>query len=159
MRIGALIVAAVLAAKGVVLAGVLSAPLVPDALRLALDSPQSALAAPADVASQSVVERLCWWDCVWYAAIMAHGYVATPDKVSAEVDWVFFPAFPLLSRWLSDATGLSTIAAAALFNGCLSVVAALLLHALAREHLGQRAAWIATLLFVFSPFGLYLTVP
>ena len=155
----ALIVVAVLAAKGVVLGGVLYAPLVPHTLRIELDSPRFALAAPADIASQSVVDRLCQWDCGWYAAIMARGYVSTPNNASAEVDWAFFPAFPLLSRWLSAATGLTAIAAAVLLNCCLCVAAALLLHALAKEHLGERAAWAATLLFAFSPFSLYLTVP
>ena len=155
----ALIVAAVLAAKGVVLGGILYAPMAPQTLRIELGPPQFEIAAPADVASSSVVERLCRWDCGWYAAIMARGYVETPNNVSAEVDWAFFPAFPLLSRWLSTVTGWRAITAAALLNCGLCVAAALLLHALAREHLGPHAAWAATLLFVFSPFSLYLTVP
>ena len=147
----ALIAVAVLAAKGVVLGGVLWAPLAPGVF---------GIDAPVNEISDSVVERLCRWDCGWYAAIMAHGYAETPpDSASGEVNWAFFPAFPLLAGLLSAVAGLSPLVGAVLFNCCLAVVATLLLHALARECLGRRAALAAALLFAFSPFSLYLVVP
>ena len=136
-----LIVVAALAAKGMVLAGTMWMPLAPDA-------------------SGSLIERLCQWDCGWYAAIMAHGYVEEPPTdLSAEVNWAFFPAFPVLGRMLASVLGMPALAAAVVLNCCLAVAATLLLHALARECLGQRAALPAALLFAFSPFSLYLTVP
>ena len=146
----ALIVAATLVAKGIVFAGALWGQPLLEVLGFRV----------ADAAEGSLFQRLCQWDCGWYAGIMAGGYAQdVPDHGSGEVNWVFFPAFPLLAQGLSTVAGLPPLAAATLLNCSLSVVAVLLLHGLARACLDDRVAMAATLAFAFSPFGLYLTVP
>lgn len=145
-----LLVAATLAAKGIVLAGALWGPPMLEMLGFHV----------ADATQGSLLRRLCQWDCGWYARIMAGGYAeAVPERGSGEVNWVFFPAFPLIAQGLATVAGLPPLAAATLLNSCLSVVAALLLYSLARECFDHTAALATTLVFAFSPFSLYSTVP
>lgn len=58
-----LIAVAALASKVVVFAGVAWMPLALDALGIAHAAPAAA----------SFIERLCQWDCGWYAGIMTEG--------------------------------------------------------------------------------------
>jgi len=60
------------------------------------------------VEADGVFVRMANWDGEWYARISRDGYYYSPDRPSTAG---FFPAFPLLGRILSRATGLSPEAA------------------------------------------------
>ena len=69
---------------------------------------------------QSLVARLCRFDCNWYMSIVEHGYSTTesPNQPGA-TNFAFYPLFPLLTRaivWLLGSDPLAT--AFAISNIC-----------------------------------------
>lgn len=67
----------------------------------------------------SVVARMAAWDGEWYVRIAASGYSYAPRQQSSVA---FFPAYPLIGRLLSDATGLSIeLSLLLISNACLAL--------------------------------------
>jgi hypothetical protein len=85
------------------------------------------------------------WDGDWYVRIAREGYAALPPDARR-----YFPLYPLLGRWLALLPGISLELALVLIANLSAFVAAVLLHRLAREDLGDdrlanRAAWLLAL--------------
>ena len=90
-------------------------------------------------------QGLLTWDGDWYLQIARDGYAALPPDVRR-----YFPLYPLLSRWVAALPGISVGFALVLVANVAAFVAAVLLHRLVREELGDdrmaaRAAWLLAL--------------
>src|SRR5262249_20360347 len=58
------------------------------------------------------------WDSEWYVGLASHGYSDHP-RADGQVNWVFFPAYPLLSAGLAALTRMPVFAAMVLLsNAC-----------------------------------------
>ena len=100
--------------------------------------------------------RLLRWDSEWYNIIASQGYSFNGDpNVTQSV--VFYPLFPLLARSLSAVTGLATTDALLIVANLASLAAVLLLFWLAREHFGERVAFLAVALLSFFPASVFLS--
>jgi len=104
---------------------------------------------------------LCSWDCGWYWSIFAHGYQLQPDAHPAgdAANWAFFPLFPYLVRWFSQASGVGVYASAMLITNVSFIIALVVLHAYARAALGGPTARFVVIALAFSPFALYFSAP
>ena len=101
------------------------------------------------------------WDSDWYMRIALHGYNGIPRTNPGQVgmsDVVFFPLYPVLSRWLGWGIGSDYVAGLLISNACL-VGASVLLYRLARVDYGEPAAlrameylYLFPMAFVFSAF-------
>lgn len=105
--------------------------------------------------TESAVLRM-WgqWDSGWYVTLATTGYAHHPEP-DGQVNWVFFPAFPMLSA------GLARLAHAPIFTAMLALSNAcflaglLLVHRLAREAFDKRAADLCVVLLCVVP-GSYI---
>jgi hypothetical protein len=89
------------------------------------------------------------WDSLHYLAVAEHGY----DRAS---NTVFFPLYPLLIHVFAWVTR-SDVVAGILVSAAAFALALVLLHRLASQELGRRAADATVLLLAFSPFSLFFT--
>jgi hypothetical protein len=92
------------------------------------------------------------WDGRWYTAIQQDGYHYHPCQPS---DVAFFPAFPLLGRWLADLTGLRPEAALLLVAHLTLAGTFMLLAAYVRHR--HAAGSPNTVPWVLLAFGLWPT--
>jgi Mannosyltransferase (PIG-V) len=89
------------------------------------------------------------WDAVHYVSIAHHGYTTGASTV-------FFPLYPLLIRIIGSVVP-SYVLAGVLISCVSFVVALILLHRLAREELGERAADATVLLLALAPLSFFFT--
>lgn len=91
------------------------------------------------------------WDTGWLLSIVNDGYAQGPRPLNEQVNWAFFPAFPIAARYIAVITGLSPIASMVLLaNVCFIIF----LYAVWQETCvlyGDKAADICVLLFCFAP--------
>jgi hypothetical protein len=94
------------------------------------------------------------WDTGWYLSIADGGYDLSrhgPGPTANQANWAFFPAYPLVARWLSYLLGLPTFATmVALSNACF-VVALHLAWKFCASEFGARAAHFLVLILCFMP--------
>ena len=101
---------------------------------------------------------LCQWDCRWDVHTIQNGYDTTPPWPAItqdEANWAFFPLYPLLSRTVKKAIGLSAFwSGTAVSVLCFMAFAYPLprYRALTRPGTNQ-VSWI--LLLLVYPFSLY----
>jgi hypothetical protein len=94
------------------------------------------------------------WDAEWYVNLASHGYADHP-RADGQVNWVFFPAYPLLGAALARLTHLPVfIALVALSNLCF-LAALSLVHRFARDEFDPRTADLAVALLCATP-GSYI---
>ncbi|MDQ6724804.1 MAG: hypothetical protein M3066_01300 [Actinomycetota bacterium] len=94
-----------------------------------------------------------WWDGWWYTGIARRGYrFFSMDRQSPVA---FFPAYPLLMRWLAPWGGGPVLAGIGL-TVASGMGAAILLHRWCARVLSLRTARIAVLLLLLYPFAFYL---
>lgn len=110
------------------------------------------------------IEALYRWDACWYLEIAEHGYTSTrghvEDKKFGAIPFSagFFPLFPYAMRALKPLLGsyeLAGITAGFIF-GYLAIIG---LYLLARSALGDGDALRASLLFLFFPSSIFLSLP
>ncbi|MBZ4488673.1 hypothetical protein LQ938_04635 [Microbacterium sp. cx-55] len=102
------------------------------------------------------------WDADRYGRISRIGYPAElPVDTTGAVfpnDWAFMPIFPVLERWVSDATGwgwqLSGVLLGILFSAGATIMLFLLLRAVTTP---SQARW-AVILFSFGPLSFIFMV-
>lgn len=95
------------------------------------------------------------WDAGWYHTIVTQGYSYTPGKQSSIA---FFPAYPLLMRWLGPLMGNDYLAGIAI-TVASGIGYLFLAWAWFRDRLGASAAWTALFLLCWYPFAFYLYGP
>jgi len=110
---------------------------------------------------QSILQEVDRWDSRWFLRAAAlgwprhlpfdHGHVAGSTIA-------FFPLFPLSIRWLSDATGLSLLAAGITITTVTGLTAMVGVWALVRHYADQASADRATLLVALFPGSFVLSM-
>ena len=100
------------------------------------------------------------WDTTWYISIARHGYSLTSPAIQPNaVNLSFWPAFPFLSRYLSEATGLSILTSGVILANLAFVLALYLLHRYCtRLDFSQAAAMFAVFLLAFVPESFLFSV-
>jgi 4-amino-4-deoxy-L-arabinose transferase-like glycosyltransferase len=102
-------------------------------------------------------DHLLRWDSEWYAGIAEHGYrysgVPTGDPQAV----VFYPLYPLLSRFVAEITGISPTVALLVVANIAAVVAVLLLFRMVRRHFDDEVALLSVALLSFYPGSLFLS--
>jgi hypothetical protein len=108
---------------------------------------------------QSWYDHLLRWDSEWYAGIAANGYrySGVPDDPNDLQPVVFFPLFPLLSRLLAQASGISPAHALLVVANAAALPAVLLFYMVARRACGERVALLSVAFFSFFPGSLFLS--
>lgn len=96
------------------------------------------------------------WDGQWYQRIATIGYPQAADVTSANDAWAsaFPPGFPLVTRVVTEVTGLPFAWAGFVVSTVCSLLAVVLLHGLLRPRAGERvaaAAAVGTALLPGSP--------
>jgi hypothetical protein len=96
------------------------------------------------------------WDGFWYGQIAQVGYpTALPiDAVTGAVQenaWAFYPAFPMMSRYLMKLTGLGFPVVASTLALLLGFGAAVLMGLLLRDRVGPKVALAAVAVFAACP--------
>jgi hypothetical protein len=89
------------------------------------------------------------WDSIHYLEIAGHGYNTAQNTV-------FFPMYPLLIHVLAWIVQ-SDVLAGVLISTAAFVISLLLLHRLAVEEVGIRAAGATVLLLAFAPLSFFFT--
>ncbi|MGT2427373.1 hypothetical protein [Amnibacterium kyonggiense] len=96
------------------------------------------------------------WDGQWYWLIGTHGYptvLPTAHTGVLQNAWAFLPLYPWLAGVLSFGQQALWPVAAVAVSVVSGAVAAVLLAALVRPHVGDRGAVITAVLFEFSPMA------
>jgi hypothetical protein len=104
-----------------------------------------------------VLSFLTAWDADRYGRISRVGYPPELPVDAAGVvfpnDWAFLPVYPVLERWVADATGwgwqVSGVALSVVFSAGATVALFLLLRAVT----APRQAWWAVVLYSFGPLS------
>ena len=106
-----------------------------------------------------LLDVLTAWDGQWYRQIAMTGYPSVLPVDHAGVmqnAWAFLPLYPWLARVLSLGVPATWPIAAVLLSTVAGGIAAVLLAALVRTHVGDRGALITVALFVLSPVAFLL---
>ncbi|AGW14644.1 mannosyltransferase family protein [Megalodesulfovibrio gigas] len=95
------------------------------------------------------------WDSGWYFNIIQHGYDTSvthvnPDGTPRQLNFAFFPLYPLLVWLLSKATGNPLLAGVLLSNACF-LASLRLLYAVGKPRWGDDAARAAVAILCFMP--------
>jgi mannosyltransferase PIG-V len=100
------------------------------------------------------------WDAGWYLTIANDGYQWSPASAGTQQNIAFFPAFPLLTRYVAVVLGRQPLWAGVAVSLVAFFWALVYFLRLAREHLGDddRAAF-AVLLLAAYPFAIFFSAP
>lgn len=116
--------------------------------------PFSTRISPVQLADSAALRMWGQWDTGWYMSVALAGYSEAPGLDGA-VNWVFFPAFPLLSAALAKLTGLPVFGAMLLISNLSFLAALFLVHRFAREEFDPRTADLTVALICAAP-GSYI---
>jgi len=103
------------------------------------------------------ITHLCSWDCRWYASIVEGGYDLVPhahDRGDA-ANWAFFPAFPLLARWVSWSFGISSGLALVLTGKIFFLAAIAAFVIFASIYVPGMSRFSAAAVAALQPYALY----
>lgn len=105
---------------------------------------------PAAFPHNPVLDGLVRWDSQWYERIVTQGYSAK------DVDYVFFPAYPLIVKALTFVIHNSYLAGLLVSNAAL-FVALCYLYALARREFDDATAGRAVFYYAAAPAAVFLS--
>lgn len=98
----------------------------------------------------AVLDAMTGWDGGWYVGIVKHGYAYDPDRQSSVA---FFPAYPLMVRYVHQMTGLSVHLAALLVSHACLLGSMGVLVAYVRQRFPTSCEQITP--YVLLAFGLF----
>lgn len=116
--------------------------------------PFSTHVSPVHLTDSAALRMWGEWDTGWYMSIGANGYAGHPNP-DGQVNWVFFPAFPMLSAALARITHLPLFAAMIVLANLSFLAALFLVHRFAREEFDEPTANVAVALLCAAP-GSYI---
>lgn len=104
---------------------------------------------------------MCFWDCDWYLSIINDGYALQPSggPEGNAANWGFFPLFPIVSRALALATGLSPVVAAQVVSNAAFLIGLIVLFAYCLKYLDAATSNFVVAAFAFAPYSLYFSAP
>jgi hypothetical protein len=97
------------------------------------------------------------WDVGWYIGIAAEGYRWQPARVSVQQNIAFFPAYPMLMRYVSLFLGRELLWTGVLISWAAFFWAMLYLYRFARDRFGDDSARAALALIACYPFALFFS--
>ena len=97
------------------------------------------------------------WDTGWYMGIAERGYEWQPANATGMQNIAFFPAFPLLMRYVSLPLGRETIWAGVFISLTSFFLALRYLFLLTRERLGDDVATFSIVFIASYPFALFFS--
>jgi len=115
---------------------------------------------PVQIYGNAVLDLPARWDAGWYLSIANEGYQWSPAAEGTQQNIAFFPAFPLLVRYVSVFVGRQPLWTGVAVSLIAFFWALVYFLRLARAHLddeGQAAA--AVWLLAAYPFALFYSVP
>ena len=95
------------------------------------------------------------WDTGWYSGIAERGYRWEPEQASGMQNIAFFPAFPVITYYLSLLMGRHTVWAGVVVSLLSFFVALHYLFRFARDKVGDEAAGAAVAFIAAYPFALF----
>lgn len=115
---------------------------------------------PIQIYGNAVLDLPARWDAGWYLTVANEGYRWTPSSESTQQNIAFFPAFPMLVRYVSVFFGRQPLWSGVAISLVAFFWALVYFLRLAREHLGddERAAAAVGLLAAY-PFALFFSAP
>lgn len=116
--------------------------------------PFSSHVSPLHLTDSAALRMWGEWDTGWYLGVANDGYARHPGP-DGQVNWVFFPGFPMLSAAIARVTGLSTFAAMVVLSNLSFLAALFLTHRLAREEFDEATANLSVALLCAAP-GSYI---
>lgn len=116
--------------------------------------PFSSRISPLQLTDSAALRMWGQWDTGWYVSLATAGYALQPGA-DGQVNWVFFPAFPMLSAALAQVTGLDVFPAMLVVSNASFLAALFLIHRFAREEFDPRTADLTVALICAAP-GSYI---
>lgn len=108
----------------------------------------------ASANGQGWVRSFTWWDGWWYSGIARRGYYSFSLYRQSPV--AFFPAYPLLMRWVGSWTSVGPMVAGVGVTVAAGLGSAVLFHRWCLRRLSAGVARTAVLALLLSPFAFYL---
>lgn len=96
-------------------------------------------------------------DARWYLEISQHGYSDEQDLTSRKQNWVFFPLYPMLMKYVGDILGSYLLAGMIISNTCLIFAFALLYRLGPKLGFDEKATTRALWLLSFFPTSYFLS--
>lgn len=97
------------------------------------------------------------YDTGWYLGIATYGYQWNPARPTAQQNIVFFPAYPMLVRYLSLLVARQTVWTGVLISWVAFFVALVYLYRLARQSMSSEQASAAITFLAAYPFALFFS--
>jgi len=116
--------------------------------------PFSTHVSPVHVTDSAALRMWGEWDTGWYMSLARDGYASHPGP-DGQVNWVFFPAFPMLSAAIAWITHLPLFVAMIGLANLSFLIALFLVHRFAREEFDEPTANLAVVLLCAAP-GSYI---
>lgn len=121
----------------------------------------AAMAVTTTFSHKTLLGEMAQWDGVWFLRAAAHGPLARLPHAHGHVaasTIAFFPLFPLVIRWLSEATGMSPLAAGIVVSTLAGWTATMAVWRLVRRFADDGTADRATLLLLVFPGAFVLSL-
>lgn len=102
-------------------------------------------------------EKLCNWDCAWYAGIAHDGYDLAPHGHARgdAANWAFFPLLPLAARALSFIAGFAPQVALVLASKLFFLLSIFAFVKFAREYDARLDPVVLASIVALNPYAIY----
>jgi hypothetical protein len=97
------------------------------------------------------------WDTGWYIGVATEGYRWQPSRMSMQQNIAFFPAYPMLMRYVSLFLAREVMWTGVLITWMSFFAALVYLYRFARERFGDDCARAAVTLLACYPFALFFS--
>jgi hypothetical protein len=97
------------------------------------------------------------WDTGWYIGIAAEGYRWQPSRIAVQQNIAFFPAYPMLMRYVSLFLAREVMWTGVLIAWLAFLAALIYLFRFARDRLGDDTAGAAVAFVACYPFALFFS--
>lgn len=106
-------------------------------------------------------DAFCQWDCEWYMGIIKNGYQLVPSKhiTGDAANWAYFPIFPKTIDLLSSFFSVHPVTTALILNNLVFLFGLYTLYLYVQKIYNSQIALTTIILFAFSPYSIYLSVP
>lgn len=124
----------------------------------------TALAINPEMGADGTLAATCRWDCIWYVELARDGYhpAAQLWTSGSAANWAFFPALPLLLRFVHGVVGGDLMVVSVLTTQAIFLLTLFIFHAYASEIAppdDPNFARFATALVAVWPFSVYFAAP
>jgi hypothetical protein len=115
---------------------------------------------PLRIYNNAFLDLPARWDAGWYLMVATEGYRWSAEKMDAQQNITFFPAFPMAVRYLSVIFGRQPLWTGVIISLVAFFWALVYFLRLAREDLGdEERAVTAVVLLAAYPFALFYSAP